>query len=106
MLPYEDNQYPTIYDDEDYTIWIHTGGQIVNILLRERGVTLHFIYEDFRAFREAVNSQIRVSTDGKLVNVYLEEGGLTLHFTYEELEDFGDILNSLELIPKWWLYWN
>jgi hypothetical protein len=106
MEPYEDDQYPTIYKDENYAIWIDIAEQVVNIFFRARGLTLHFTYEDFRIFREFVNSLIWVDTDEQMIDVYLEESELTLHFAYEDFEAFRDILDSLELVPKWWIYWN
>lgn len=106
MQPREDDQYPTIYEDEDYSIWISIAGQVVNIFMGERGLTLHFSYEDFQAFREDMNSLIWEDTDEQIINVYMEESGLALHFACEDLEAFKDILNSLEMITKCWLSWN
>ncbi|MFC1713722.1 hypothetical protein ACFL6S_08640 [Candidatus Poribacteria bacterium] len=52
----EESGYLTVYQDEDYTIWIDTAEQIISIFLEESGETLDFSYEDFHAFREAINS--------------------------------------------------
>jgi|GEM_PF-1244871 len=106
MQPYEDDLYPTLYEDEDYAIWIDVVRQIVNIFLRERGLTLHLTYEDFQVFREAMNNPIWVDTDEQIVDLYLEESGLTVRFAYEDFEAFRDIVNILELTPKWWICWN
>ena len=106
MQPREDYEYPTIYKDENYAIWIDVAEQVVNIFFTERGLTLHLTYEDFQAFREDINSLIWTDTDEEIVDVYLEESGLALYFTYEDFEVFRDILNSLGLIPKWWICWN
>ncbi len=106
MQPREDDQCPTIYEDENYSIWISIDDQIVNIFMRERALTLHFSYEDFQAFREDIDSLIWADTDEQMIDVYLEESGLTLHFACEDLESFKEVLNSLEMIPKWWLSWN
>ena len=91
---HENNQYPTIYKDENYAIWIDIADQFVNIFMRERGLTLLFTYEDFQSFREAANSLIWPHTDEQMVDIYLEESGLSLHFTYEDFRVFRDILNT------------
>lgn len=38
---HEDNQYPTIYKDENYAIWIDIADQFVNILHGKRIDTAH-----------------------------------------------------------------
>jgi len=106
MQPYEDNQYPTIYKDENYAIWIDVAEQIANIFFSERGLTLHMTYEDFQAFREDINSLFWIDTDEQMVDVYLEESELTLHFACEDLDAFKDALNSLEMRLKRWTYWD
>ena len=102
----EGDQYPTIYEDENYAIWIDVDEQIVNIFFTERGLTLHFTYEDFQSLREDINDPIRPDTDERMVDIYLEESALALYFTYEDFEAFRDILNSLELMPKRRIYWH
>jgi len=52
----EENRYLTVYQDEEYIIWIDTAEQTISIFLAEGEETLDFSYEDFHAFREAINS--------------------------------------------------
>jgi len=56
MQIYKDDQGPAIYEGEDYLIWVDIDEQVVNIFLAEKGLTLHFAYEDFESFRQAINS--------------------------------------------------
>jgi len=106
MSLYESKRYLTIYEDDGYMIWLDAGAGVANIFFREKGLTLHFSYEDFQLFRESVSNLTLVDMDGDFPEVYIEERGIGLHFGREEFHIFVDILNSLRVIPKWLLCWN
>lgn len=96
MSLYEGKQYLTIYEDDNYMVWVDTVKGVINIFLREKGLTLHFSYEDFCAFRESVDSLIPIDMDEELSEVYMEERGIGLYFDHEEFHVFRDVLNNLE----------
>lgn len=109
MQPYEDEQdeqLVTIYEDENYTIWIDNDEQIVNIFLEEKGLTLHLDYEEFDAFRKNIGRLTSVDIDKRTASVFLAERGLTLHFPYEDFLIFKALMESIETWPKWWMCWN
>jgi len=106
MSLYESKQYLTIYQDDDYMVWVDTGAGVVNIFLQAKGLTLHFSYEDFRDFRESLSDPTPAGIDEEFSEIYMEERGLGLYFDREEFHFFKDILDSLEVIPRWFLCWN
>lgn len=106
MSLYNSEQYLTIYEDDDYMIWVDTVKGVINIFLQAKGLTLHFSYEDFRDFRESLSDPTSVGMDEAFSEIYMEERGIGLYFNREELHLFADILNSLEVIPRWFLCWN
>jgi hypothetical protein len=88
-------------------VWVDTVKGVINIFLREKGLTMHFSYEDFCAFREFVNIMAPIDMDyEELSEVYMEERGIGLYFDHEELHIFRDVLNSLEIMSRWFLCWN
>ncbi len=106
MSFYESKQYLTVYEDDDYMVWVDAGEGVVNIFFREKGLTLHFSYEDFRDFRESLSDPTSADMDEEFSEIYMEERGIGLYFNREEFHLFADILNSLEVIPTWFLCWN
>lgn len=56
MELHREGRYLTIYEDENYTVWIDIEEQTVSIFLEEGGQRLDLTYEDFDNFREAINS--------------------------------------------------
>ena len=67
---------------------------------------MHFSCEDFRAFRESLNSLVLVDVDEELSEVHMEKSGIGLYFDYEEYHVFRDVLNNLEIVSRWFLCWN
>ncbi|MFC1718113.1 hypothetical protein ACFL6S_30940 [Candidatus Poribacteria bacterium] len=107
MSLYESKQYLTVYEDDDYMVWVDTVKGVVSVFLREKELTIHFSYEDFCAFRESVNSMTPIDMDdAELSEVYMEERGIGLYFDHEEFHIFRDILNNLEIMSRWFLCWN
>ena len=102
----ESRQCLTVYEDDDYMVWVDTVKGVINIFLREKELTMHFSYEDFWALRESVNSLISMDKDEELSEVYMEERGIGLYFDQEEFHIFKGVLNNLEIMSRWFLCWN
>ena len=106
MKLYESKQYMTIYEDDDYMVWVDIVKSFINIFIQAKGLTLHFSHEDFQDFREALSNQTLIDMDEEFSEIYMEERGIGLYFDREEFSHFMEILNSLEIIPGWFLCWN
>ena len=106
MKLYENKQYLTIYEDDDYIVWVDIAEGVINIFIQAKGLTLHFSYEDFQDFRESLSDQISMDMDEEFSEIYMEERGVGLYFDHEEFNHFRDLLNSLEIISSWFLCWN
>ena len=106
MSLYESVQYLDIYKDDDYMIGVDIAKGWVNLYLREKGLTLHFSYEDFRVFRESIDARTSMDVDEELSKIYMAEKGITLCFAREELHLLVALLHSLETMPRWSLCWS
>ena len=106
MSLYDSKRYMTIYQDDDYMVWVDAYGSVVNIFFKEKGLTLHFSYEDFQLFRDSVNNIVISDMDEDfsevcMEEICIEEKGVGLYFNCEEFHTFVDILNTLRIMPKW-----
>ncbi len=105
LIQDEEEQYITMYSDDDYVIWIDISEQVINVFLANNGLTIHFSYEDFGAFRKAINKLIWIDMEEQ-IDIFLDERGLTLHFAYEDFFIFREIINSMEISPRFGAIWN